>query len=133
MDNAFSPSDPPLVRLRNWIQNGLEHTLQPYKEQGKILGCPFCNIGSEICTLEPDLALKINEILDRSLSYLVNALRDASHDKLIQITDLEETAVDMMTLVQGTVTRARITNDPTPLHHLTTSVSRLIGVDLNKI
>lgn len=133
MDNAFSPSEKPLDRIRNWLKCGLDHTREDIEKHGKILGCPFYNVGSEISTLEPELAVKIVEILDLHQNYIGSALREASREGLVDMADVDATALDVFTLVQGAITRARITNDPGPLFHLPISIGRLIGTDFGEI
>ena len=133
MDNAFSASEKPLDRIRKWLKCGLDHTKEDIEKHGKILGCPFYNVGSEISTLEPELAVKIVEILDLHQNYIASALREASQAGLIDMADIDATALDVFTLVQGAITRARITNDPAPLFHLSISIGRLIGTDFGEI
>jgi TetR/AcrR family transcriptional repressor of nem operon len=133
MDNAFSPSEKPLDRIRNWLKCGFEHTRADIAKHGKILGCPFYNVGSEISTLEPLLAVKIIEILDLHQNYIGSALREAVEAGIVEIDDVDVVALDVFTLVEGAITRARITNDPAPLNSLPVSIGRLIGTDLGEI
>jgi TetR/AcrR family transcriptional repressor of nem operon len=133
MDNAFSPSEKPLGRIRKWLKCGLDHIKEDIDKHGKILGCPFYNVGSEISTLEPELAVKIVEILDLHQNYIGSALREASEAGLVEIDDINAVALDVFTLVEGAITRARITNDPAPLFYLPMSIGRLIGADLGDI
>lgn len=130
MDTAFSPSESPTQRIKNWLNGGLEMTFEIYKEKGKVLGCPFCNLGSEISTLEPELVAKVMDILGRYKNYIITALRDGVSAGLFTIDDVEATASDVVTLTQGVFTNARISNNPEPLRRLPISVGRLIGVDL---
>jgi len=130
MDTAFSPSELPTNRLRNWLQQGLEKTLKTLEEKGKILGCPFFNLGSELSSLEPELVAKVMVILGRYENYITTALRDGVSMGLFSIDDVEATAGDVLTFVQGTITQARITNNPDPLRRLPVNVGRLIGADL---
>ena len=130
MDTAFSPSELPTTRLRNWLQQGLEKTLETLKEKGKILGCPFFNLGSELSSLEPELVAMVMVILDRYKNYITTALRDGVSMGLFSIDDVEATAGDVLTFVQGSITQARITNNPDPLRRLPVNVGRLIGADL---
>jgi TetR/AcrR family transcriptional repressor of nem operon len=130
LDDAFSPSETPLIRLANWLDGGLQKTLQCQKEHGKIHGCPLFNVGSELSTLEPLVAAKVVEILRRNRRYITTALRDAQAENLITIDDPDEVARDVLTLVEGALTQARITNTVAPIHRLPLSVGRLIGATL---
>jgi TetR/AcrR family transcriptional repressor of nem operon len=130
LDEAFSSSEPPLVRLANWLESGLQKTIACKEEHGKIYGCPLFNVGSELSTLEPDVAAKVTEILRRHRRYLVSALRDAAADGSAEPDDAEEVARDVLILVEGALTQARITNKVDPVRRLPKSVGRLIGASL---
>jgi len=130
MDAAFSPSESPLTRISNWLAGGLEKTLECRKVHGRIHGCPLFNVGTEISTLEPAVAAKITEILRRYRRYLTTTLRDAVAEKILELDDADEVARDVLTLVEGTLTQARISNTADPLRRLPISVGRLIGTPL---
>lgn len=131
LDTAFSPSLLPLDRLRAWIANGLSHVQECIDKHGKVLGCPFYNLGAETSTLEPELAAKVSDIFRRYQKYLVNALRDAHENGDITLDDIDDTARDIFTHLEGAITRARITNNPEPLYRLPLTIGRLIGADLS--
>lgn len=130
LDEVFSPSRPPLNRLADWLGNGLEKILRCQAEHGVIYGCPLFNIGTELSTLEPRVAAKVAEILGRHRRYLTTTLRDAAGDGLVDIDDADEVARDVLTLVEGALTQARISNKPDPVRRLPLSVGRLIGATL---
>lgn len=130
LDECFSPCDPPLSRLANWLARGLEKTLQCQAEHGQIYGCPLFNIGSELSTLEPEVAAKVGEILRRHRYYLTTTLRDALAEGAVEIDDAGEVARDVLTLVEGALTQARISNKVDPVARLPKSVGRLIGAIL---
>lgn len=127
MDAAFSSSTPPLNRLANWLAGGLQKTLECQKLHGKIHGCPLFNIGAEISTLEPEVAEKATELLRRTRRYLTTTLRDAVAENHLDLDDPAEVARDVLTLVEGALTQARISNSAKSLRRLPTSVGRLIG------
>src|ERR1043165_4179408 len=77
LDSIFSPTVPPLERLRRYCEYG--HKLQA-EIQGKcgcVLGCPLFSVGSEVSTQESRLRNKIQEILEYKRKYLESAIRDA--------------------------------------------------------
>ena len=130
MDAAFSPSEKPLVRIANWLNGGLEKTMECQRIHGKIHGCPLYNVGTEVSTLEPVVAEKVTDILRRYRRYLTSTLRDAVAEGLLNLDDPDEVARDVLTLVEGALTQARITNTTDPLRRLPISVGRLIGTTL---
>jgi TetR/AcrR family transcriptional repressor of nem operon len=130
LDASFSPCDPPLVRLSNWLAGGLQKSLECQKEHGRIYGCPLFNIGSEISMLEPAVAEKVGDLLRRHRRYLTTTLREAVIENSLELDDPEEVARDVLTLVEGALTQARISNSADPLRRLPSSVGRLIGTSL---
>ncbi|MGJ8694894.1 MAG: TetR/AcrR family transcriptional regulator [Verrucomicrobiaceae bacterium] len=133
LDEIFSSSQPPLSRISAWLAGGLNKSLECHKLHGQIHGCPLFNVGSELSTLEPAVADKIADILGRIHRYLTTALRDAVAENLVELDDAAEVARDVLTLVEGALTQARISNDAAPIRRLTFSVSRLIGSPLPEL
>ena len=130
MDAAFSPSESPLTRIANWLSVGLQKTLECQEIHRNLHGCPLYNLGTEISTLEPALAEKVTEILRRYRCYLTTTLRDAVAENILELDDADEVARDVLTLVEGALTQARISNSADPLRRLPISVGRLIGTTL---
>ena len=130
MDGAFSPSSDPLTRLSNWLAGSHEKTRDCKEVHGKLYGCPLYSVGTEISTLEPVVAEKVTELLRRYRRYLASTLRDAVADGLIKPDDPDEVARDVLTLVEGALTQARISNSADPLRRLPSSVGRLIGATI---
>lgn len=130
MDAAFSPCEKPLNRIANWLTQGLEKTIECQELSGRINGCPLYNIGSEISALEPELAAKVTDILRRYRRYLTTTLRDAVAEGELELDDPDEVARDVLTLVEGALTQARISNQIDPMRRLPSSVGRLIGTTL---
>jgi len=81
--------------------------------------------------LEPAVAEKVVGIFRRSSRYITTALRDAQTEDLIEIDDADEVARDVLTLVEGDLTQARITNSADPICRLPLSVGRLIAPPSN--
>lgn len=129
-DTLFSASRPPVERIDAWLMHGYEKTVAQIARKGRILGCPFFNIGQETSATEPEVSTKIREILEKIVCYLTAALRDAKEDGVTDIIDPAGTARAIFTLIQGSYTQARIQNSLTPLLELPESVGRLAGVVL---
>ncbi|MEM9080750.1 MAG: TetR/AcrR family transcriptional regulator [Verrucomicrobiota bacterium] len=130
LDQAFSASRPPNERFQALLQADFEIAASQKEELGQILGCPFCNIGQEISTLEPEVAAKINEMLDRFRGYLTSALRDAIAQGLTDISNPEETSLAIYNFLHGSFAQARIQNSLTPIQNLPENIGRLAGLEL---
>ena len=111
LDAQFSPSREPLERLRAHLENVYTFQAQTAKEEGKVLGCPVCCMGSEICTQDEKLAIKVRELLARKRRYYESAIRDAIADGAIEPGDAAQKAAGLYALIDGSITQARILND----------------------
>ncbi len=111
LDSIFSPTVPPLERLRRYLEFSYENLQEIKKECGAVLGCPLSTLGSEVCTQETALRDKIHEILDRKLTYFESAIRDAHAQGLIVAPDAKAKARTLFMLIQGAFTQARIQNN----------------------
>ena len=77
LDGIFSPTVPPLERLERYFDFNYDRLVEIKNECGAVLGCPLYALGSEICTQDTVLRSKIQEILDKKVTYLESAIRDA--------------------------------------------------------
>ena len=111
LDSIFSPTVPPLERLKRYFEFSYQNLLEIKKECGSVLGCPLNALGSEVCTQETALRDKIQEILDRKLTYFESAIRDAHAQGLIVAPDAKAKAKTLFMFVQGALTQARIQNN----------------------
>lgn len=112
LDSEFSPSVEPLKRISSYLQHAYEKQCELKEKTGKILGCPLCSVGSEVSTQEPVLSAKVREILARKRRYWESALRDAAAEGSIEPCDPAKKAAALSALIEGTVSQARIMNDP---------------------
>src|SRR3954453_15273195 len=62
LDAIFSPTVPPLDRLRRFFEFGYEKQKEMKKQCGCVLGCPLFTLGAEVCNNEDKLPKKIKEI-----------------------------------------------------------------------
>lgn len=111
MDRIFSPTVPPLERFERYFDFVYEGLAERQKQCGSVLGCPLLTIGSEVSTQDQLLRDKVDQILDRKISYFVSAIRDAHAQGLINAPDPEAKARALFACYQGTLTQARIQND----------------------
>ena len=129
MDGIFSPSVDPLTRIRAYLASMYEFQAEIKKKHGKVLGCPVMSVGSETCTCDEESAVgnKIRELFTRKRRYYESAIRDALAEGLIEPGDPAQKATAVAGLIEGTLTQARIMNDPEILRALPEMAMRLIG------
>jgi TetR/AcrR family transcriptional regulator, transcriptional repressor for nem operon len=127
LDAIFSPTVPPLERLRQYFDFSFEHLRQIKEECGAVLGCPLNALGSEVCTQETALREKVQEILDRKLTYFESAIRDAHAEGVLVAPDAKAKAKTLFLFMQGALTQARIQNNLELLRNLYPCALDLLG------
>src|SRR5690349_13199731 len=88
MDSVFSPTVPPLERIRNYCSCGYQQQVELKKAYGCVLGCPLFTLGAEVSTEEENLRSKVQEILEHHGRYFESAIRDAHAAGLIEAPDV---------------------------------------------
>lgn len=110
LDAIFSPTVPPLDRLKKYCEYGYRFQAEIKAKHGCVLGCPLFTLGAEVSTQEAPLQKKIQEILDQKRRYLESTIRDAHAAGLIHAPDAAAKARLLFSYYQGLVTEARIHN-----------------------
>ena len=128
LDNMFSATVPPLVRLQKYCDFGYDFQSKMADKYGHVLGCPLFSIGSEICTLEDELQKKIRSILDYKHKYIESAIRDAAANGEIEAPDPAAAARMVMAFYEGLLTQARIQNDVNILREMAPGIFSMLGV-----
>jgi TetR/AcrR family transcriptional regulator, transcriptional repressor for nem operon len=118
LDARFSPTVEPLARLKAFLDAPYGTQCKCHEETGKVLGCPVFSLGSEVCTQGGEVGAKVREIMSRKRRYLESAIRDAVAEGAIEPCDAVQKALALACLVEGTVSQARIMNDPEVLRNL---------------
>lgn len=117
-DQQFDPATAPLDRIRTNCEAVYLKQAAIKERTGKVLGCPLCSVGSEICNQDERIREKIQEILARYVKYWENAIRDAQEAGLIGPGDPASKARCVLAYSAGLITQARIHNDVEMLRDL---------------
>jgi TetR/AcrR family transcriptional regulator, transcriptional repressor for nem operon len=117
-DEHFSPSIPPLDRIRARCDFSYRKQVDGKARTGKVLGCPLCSVGSEICNQDERIREKIQEILARNAKYWESAIRDAQNLGQIAPGDPAAKARCALAYYAGLIMQARIHNDAEMLRDL---------------
>lgn len=128
LDALFSPTLPPLERLRRFCNRGYEMQKELKDHCGCVLGCPLFALGSEVCNQEVKLHQKIKEILGHYHTYIESAIRDAHAQGLIEAPDPGAKARMLFAYSEGLMTQARILNDAEVLREMADGVMGILGV-----
>src|SRR5260221_7872111 len=92
-----------------------------------MLGCPLFTLGSEICTQDERILSLIKEILCSGPRYFEEAIRDAQTSGEAERRNPELMARLLWAFYEGTLTRARIENNPELIRNLSADALELIG------
>jgi TetR/AcrR family transcriptional repressor of nem operon len=128
LDAIFSPTIPPLERLRRHCEYGYKLQEEIQAKCGCVLGCPLFSLGAEVSTQENRLQKKIQGILDYKLKYLESCIRDAHAAGLIHAPDAAAKARTLFAYYQGLLTEARIRNSLEMLKDAVQGTFELLGV-----
>ncbi|MGH8428529.1 MAG: TetR/AcrR family transcriptional regulator [Gammaproteobacteria bacterium] len=127
MDAAFSVSNPPLERLKQYFEALYQSQLEMSKTQGRVLGCPFFSLGMESGGLDPEVWHASQRYVKRKHGYIEAAIRDAQTAGLVDVSSVEEAVQGVQTLMEGAMARARVQGNPEPLRGLYEQALRLLG------
>lgn len=123
----FKPEIPPLERVRLYLDLVVTRQLANHQETGQILGCPLFTLGSEICTQEG----RINTLLLVILRHMARLFEDALAEAMVAGdlpgSDVAQKARFLWAFYEGTLTRARIENNPELLRTLSADTLTLLG------
>jgi len=121
------PEIPPLERISRYIDYVAQHQIEAYEETGQVLGCPLFTLGSEICTQDERIRSLVQEILSYGAHYFEDAIRDAQVAGEAEGSNAALKARLLWGFYEGTLTRARIENNPELIRNLSADALELIG------
>jgi TetR/AcrR family transcriptional regulator, transcriptional repressor for nem operon len=129
LDAIFSPTVPPLERLRQYCEFGYRFQAEIREKHGCVLGCPLFSVGAEVSTSNDHrLQQKIQEILEYKRRYLETAIRDAHAAGLANAPDPATKSRILFAYYHGLQTQARIQNNLEVLKDAITGTYDLLGV-----
>jgi TetR/AcrR family transcriptional repressor of nem operon len=128
LDRIFSPQLGPLERLDLWMKITIEDQRKHYEASGKMIGCPFCSIGSELSSQDENIRRKSEEIGVKVVKYIESLVRDLAAEGLIEVRDTHELAEEVGAYVVGVLLQAKIDNSMKQIEKLKHGVVRLLGI-----
>jgi TetR/AcrR family transcriptional repressor of nem operon len=128
MDRIFSPQFPPLERLDLFLNAIVEDQKARYRALGKMPGCPFCSLGSELSTQDENIRQKVEHIFGRQMKYIESLVRDLAAEGLIQSSNHKELAEEIVSYFSGVLMQAKIENSVKHVERLAHGVRRMLGL-----
>jgi TetR/AcrR family transcriptional repressor of nem operon len=129
LDGVFSPTVPPLERIRQYCDFVYKKQVEMLQECGFVLGCALCTLGTEVSTQEQALRAKIQEIMEHKAKYLDSALRDAHAAGAIHAPDAAAKGRVVRAYMEGVMTQARIQNNVELMREMAHGVFEVLGVE----
>jgi TetR/AcrR family transcriptional repressor of nem operon len=127
IEELFRSEVPPLERIWKYLDFVTQRQIQAYEESGQVLGCPLFTLGSEICTQDERIRSLVQEILSNVARYFEDAIRDAQASGEVEGRNAALKARLLWGFYEGTLTRARIENNPELIRNLGADALELIG------
>lgn len=128
LDKIFSPQIAPLERINQYCQLIIDDQKEKFQSFGKLLGCPFCSLGSELSTQDENIRRKLEEIGARQSKYLHSAIHDLAVEGAIESKDNDECVQEIGSYITGVLMQAKIENSLPHVKRIKHGVHRLLGV-----
>jgi len=126
-DRVFSPSIPPIQRLRGFFEVVTRHQARMQEETGRVLGCPYASVGVSCCSEDQKIRERVEQIFATFKKYFETALRDGKADGSIAVKDIPVIVETIFDYVEGTMSAARIRNSLKPIQNMGRGVFMLLG------
>ena len=129
LDRIFSPDVPPLDRFHQYFQLLYERQAAMKGKFGRVLGCPFCSVGSETSCSDPMICGKIQEFMSDYHRYFAVAITELQASGLIKRQDVATQVSAVTAYIHGVLGQARIQNDLELVRSMEGGTLKLLGVE----
>ena len=127
LDRIFSTQIPPMERLEAYFAHIRRNQTEHLEKNGRVLGCPFASLGSELSTQDEAIRLMAQQISARKRDYLESTLSDAMEAGDLPIQDPKLLAQELHFFIVGLIQEAKISNDLAVLDRMESGAYRIIG------
>ncbi len=133
-DAIFNSTRAPRERFSLMVDALYQQQLDIQKQLGRVCGCPFATLGSELAAQDKEMAEKIVGICEKKIAYYEEALRDCVLcNEISSSINIKQKAEEIFAFIMGQLIMARIKNDLSFIeHHLKDALYDLIGMPLKK-
>ena len=111
LKQSFADDIPPLARIERFGQLAFAFQKQVLKDTGRVLGCPFGNLASELATQDEPIRVRIEQIFSGLQIGLRQVLREAIAAGAVPEIDVEATAQAMLAYFEGVLLLAKSQNN----------------------
>jgi TetR/AcrR family transcriptional repressor of nem operon len=128
-DGIFSPSIPPVERLRGFFDFMARRQAYKTEQAGRVLGCPYASVGVSCSTEEQQIRQHVEQIFATFRKYFESALRDGKADGSIPVKDIPMTVDTVFQLIEGAMAAARIQNSLKPIQNVGRGAFMMLGLE----
>jgi len=128
-DQIFSKENAPLKRLELWCEYICEVQQKWRRKYGRACGCPYTSLGSELATSDPKVRRKAQDLIERHVAYLAEAIADAEREGSARRGDAQLKAQLTHSLVIGLLLRAKIYDNLNILRRMHEGILGLVGAN----
>ena len=131
MAKVFAETVSAIERFDRLADFVYDKQVEACNKYGRVCGCPFASLGSEMAGNDEAIRQKADEIFKRQDQLLLGTLKElVDVGQLPQDTDLSSKASEIHTFIMGQVMMARIQNDVTNLRDdIRLGLLRIINID----
>lgn len=122
---ALWPDIPPLARLERLAEMAYEIQKQYVAEAGKVLGCAFGNLATEMATQDEVIREKIDHIFSKFRAGIAQVLKEAGELGELPGVDIEATAQAMLAYFEGVMMMAKTQNNLDLLRQLLPAMAQI--------
>ena len=123
---AFAPDAPVLERFERFVEILYRQQKAIAGEAGRLLGCPFGNLGVELATRDEVIRQKVDGILRDLEAYFREALEVSVAAEELSQVDTAATAEAMLAFLEGVLLMAKTRNDPEIIRRLGPAVGDIL-------
>jgi TetR/AcrR family transcriptional regulator, transcriptional repressor for nem operon len=127
LDRIFSTQIPAMERLEAYFAHIRRNQTEHFEKNGRVLGCPFASLGSELSTQDEAIRLMAQQISARKCVYLESTLSDAIEAGELPVQDPKLLAQELHFYIVGLIQEAKISNDLAVLDRMESGAYRIIG------
>lgn len=128
-DRVFSPSVPPIDRLRGFFEFMARRQALKAEQAGRVLGCPYASAGISSSSEERLIREHVDKIFAIYRKYFETALRDGKADGSIPVKDVSATVETVFDLIEGAMASGRIQNSLRPIQNLGRNAFMVLGLE----
>ena len=125
---AFADDVAPVDRIPTIFQLAYKQQTARQEQVGRVLGCAFGSLGSEIGHQDEVVGQKITEIFGRFCGYFERALQDAADANTLTIDNISTRARAILAYLEGILLLARTHNNAELILQLSPIVNEITGL-----